>query len=285
MDKMLKKTLFYMLFMFVPLYAGAQKVTFTAEGPGEVLADEPFRIVFTLSNAQGEQPELANPLKNFEILSGPFKSEHRKSQIGARGDEITVTKEYYYTYTVRAKKTGKLTFPSAKIKAEGKVYHSNSLTIRVNNEDASKGKFAIKPEDAFIKAIVQDIDINGVKAYQITYRLYSIYNIYGIGKANYPGFEDFNIVQERTLANAVFRGAYENRYYNIVDLKQFILQPVRAGERTIPAGNAEIIFRIETGNTIDSFFGPEPETIDVRKVLDTESFTINAGLVGNWKSL
>ena len=120
-----------LIFSTITLYS---QTKFTAEAPGQVIAGQRFRIVFTLTNGDGEDLKVPD-FEGINILYGPARSQ--SSQFSIVNGKTSSTKEESYTYTVVASKEGSYTIPSATIISEGKQYTSNTLAIKVLPNDCT----------------------------------------------------------------------------------------------------------------------------------------------------
>ena len=102
------------LFSAVTIYAQTQ---FTTDAPAQVIAGQRFRVVYTLTNGDGENIQVPE-FTGLDVLYGPARSQ--SSQISIINGKTSSTKEESYTYTVVASKEGKYTIPSATITSKGK---------------------------------------------------------------------------------------------------------------------------------------------------------------------
>ncbi len=281
--------LFILLFLSVG-YTNAQDVTFRASAPSAVVKGENFRLVYTLQNGQGESIQAPSSINGFEILYGPAISTSHSTQI--INGKATSSSSESYIYTLSATAEGTFNIPVATIKVNGKTYTSNSLTVKVlppdKNAQSQQGQPGaraaeatstagnIKPNDAFIRAIVSKTRVREQEAFIVTFRFYTTLEVRDIGKIEFPEFEGF-MVEDQDLPGSrqLKMEHYNGRNYYSVDLKRTLLFPQRSGKITIPSGKIEMVFSVRSGKTVDTFFGPQYVMTDVKKTMTTSPLAIN----------
>jgi hypothetical protein len=290
MRETLKHLLLFILLFLSVGYANAQDVTFRASAPSAVVKGENFRLVYTLQNGQGEGIQAPSSINGFEILYGPAISTSHSTQI--INGKATSNSSESYIYTLSASAEGTFNIPAASIKVNGKTYTSNSLTVKVlppdknaqNQQGQAGGRPAaststagnIKPNDAFIRAIVSKTKVREQEAFIVTFRFYTTLEVRDIGKIEFPEFEGF-MVEDQDLPGSrqLKMEHYNGRNYYSVDLKRTLLFPQRSGKITIPSGKIEMVFSVRSGKTVDTFFGPQYVMTDVKKTMTTSPLTIN----------
>ena len=99
-----------LIFSTIAIYS---QTKFAAEAPKQVIAGQRFRIVYTLTNGDGEDLKVPD-FEGINILYGPARSQ--SSQFSIVNGKTSSTKEESYTYTVVASKEGAYTIPAATIK-------------------------------------------------------------------------------------------------------------------------------------------------------------------------
>ncbi|MDU1904735.1 MAG: BatD family protein [Dysgonomonas sp.] len=290
----MRETLKYLLLsilLFLSVgYTNAQDVTFRASAPSAVVKGENFRLVYTLQNGQGESIQAPSSINGFEILYGPAISTSHSTQI--INGKATSSSSESYIYTLSATAEGTFNIPVATIKVNGKTYTSNSLTVKVlppdKNAQSQQGQPGaraaeatstagnIKPNDAFIRAIVSKTRVREQEAFIVTFRFYTTLEVRDIGKIEFPEFEGF-MVEDQDLPGSrqLKMEHYNGRNYYSVDLKRTLLFPQRSGKITIPSGKIEMVFSVRSGKTVDTFFGPQYVMTDVKKTMTTSPLAIN----------
>lgn len=266
------------LFSAVTIYAQTQ---FTAEAPAQVIAGQRFRVVFTLTNGDGENiqvPEFAG----LDVLYGPARSQ--SSQISIINGKTTSTKEESYTYTVVASKEGKFTIPSATITSNGKQYTSNQLTITVLPPDenapsqaSSQGttqQVASNDDKTFARLVLSKTSVYEQEPILATIKIYTkAANIRSLDNAVFPSFEGF-VVQDIPIQNPQIElEHYNGTNYQVVAVKQALLYPQRAGKITIDKG--EFTVTVQVVRPMRGFFGMMQGYEDIEKSISTQSVNVN----------
>ena len=100
-------------------------ISFIAVVPEKVEVGKTFKAVFVLKNAQGENFNLPI-VKNCELVYGPEVSRNGGFSFWGRTPIETV-----YTLILKAKKTGKVNFPSASVDVNGKVLKTKKVKIKI----------------------------------------------------------------------------------------------------------------------------------------------------------
>lgn len=251
----------------------ADDVTFTANAPGAVEVGEQFRLQFVL-NAKGsgfKEPEIAD----FQVLSGPNQSS--SSSIQWINGDMTQSVTNTYTFILLAEKEGKFTIPSASIKAGGKTYESNPLTIEVvagSRQNASAGQQQaqgkggsqtatvndpdLKSDDLFVAVSVDRKNLYQGQYLVATIKLYTRKDIAGIEDVKFPPFtgfwsSDLESPQQINLQRENVNG----QIYTTGLLKKVLLMPQRSGELTIDPMEIVVLTRtrVRSNNPFDDFFG------------------------------
>ncbi|HOF55368.1 MAG TPA: BatD family protein, partial [Prolixibacteraceae bacterium] len=124
---MLKKVILYIGVLLVGFQSQAQDIRLVMSAPNAVAAGDQFRLTFNI-NERGENLTLPD-LGNFDVLMGPSFSSSTSFQI--INGKTTQSRDFSYTYILRAREAGTFTIRPGSIEVDGKVYQSNSLTIQV----------------------------------------------------------------------------------------------------------------------------------------------------------
>lgn len=284
-----------MLFSFFIFSMNAQKketdIKLKASALEKAFIGERFRLVYTLINAEKDADiELPQKIKGFNIVYGPSVSTQMTTQ-HINGENIS---EYSksFVYILEALDDGKLKLPVASVKANGKILKSNQIEINVlssdrlsedNNTRKKNKKNLISDSDAFVKPIVEEIDIEGRKGFSVVFRLFTQIELQSVSNLNIPDFSDFKILRERTPGvRSNMTEIHNGKEYSVIDLMNFVLLPTKSGRIKIGESDIELVFSIATGIVEQTFFGPVEKMQQVSKSFKIESFEVDAGLVGNW---
>jgi len=287
----LKIKYFILLCCFYAVSLNAQKqekeIAFKISAPEQVLTGEKFRVVYRLINAEEDTGiELIEKNKVFDVLQGPVVSTSLSTQY-IEGKKVTeFTKSFIYTMV--AKNKGKFKLPVASVKVKGKTYKSNQSEIKIitsaDKEESRKKnqKQAISDSDAFLKPVVEEIDVDGKKGFSVSYRLYTLIDLQDIANIDKPDFSDFDIIREWTPSNMGSVERYNGKEYYIIDVRRFILLPKKSGKIKVGEGKLELVFSVASGIIEQTIFGPVERMQQVVRTFTMDPFEVDAGLVGDW---
>ncbi len=271
----------FLLFSTITLYA---QTKFTAEGPAQVIAGQRFRIVFTLTNGDGENINVPE-FTGLDVLYGPARSQ--SSQFSIINGKTTSTKEESYTYTVVASKEGKYTIPSATITSDGKQYTSNQLSITVlppdeNVSSSSQGsssqattqQVASSDDKTFARLILSKTSVYEQEPILATIKIYTkAAAISSLDNAVFPSFDGF-VVQDIPIQNPQLElEHYNGTNYQVVAIKRALLYPQRSGKIEIAKG--EFTVTVQVVRPMRGFFGMMQGYEDVEKSITTQSVNVN----------
>jgi len=118
--------------IILPLASYNQDVRFYAHTDAiEIVAGSYFDVIFTLENSEGS--DFSPPdFGNLQILSGPNRSSQMSIINGA------VSRKMSIGYSILAKDEGVIHINPASIRANGRLYESNGLEIKVLSSKAKR---------------------------------------------------------------------------------------------------------------------------------------------------
>ncbi len=242
---MIRKLNSILIFMFVSLFAMADSIQFTMEGPEVVAAGEQFRLGFNL-NEKGSDLQLPD-LSNFDVLMGPSTSQSSSIQI--INGKTTSNTSFSYIFILRAKKEGKFTIRPASIKVGGKTYESNSMEIQVvkgqpqqssasgqqNSQDKQQEEAptgTISKDNLFVRVDLDKTNVSKGEQILATVKLYISQNVplNGFDDVKLPSYEGFwtKDIDVPTQVNFT-REVYNGKIYQVGVLKKTILFPQQTG--------------------------------------------------------
>lgn len=277
----------------------AQNVSFKVSAPNAVAKGDVFRLEYILENARGQGLKAPSSINGFEILYGPVLQTSQNVSIynGKRIESSTQS----YRFTLSAIAEGTYTIPAATITADGKTYTSNSVQIKVlppdKTKQAQQGQSGARPapstatrsgnvsaSDAFIRVIPSKTKIREQEAFVVTFRFYTTLDVIDVGKIEFPEFEGF-MVEDQDLppTRQLKMEHYNGRNYNVINLRRVLLFPQRSGKMTIPSGKIEMVFRVRSGQTVETFFGPQYVMTETKKTLTTAPLSINVNALPQGK--
>jgi hypothetical protein len=269
------------IFSILSAQAVAQ-VTFKASASNVVEVGENFRLNFTV-NAEGSNFK-PPALSGFRVLAGPSTSTSSSFQYinGKASQSITNT----YSYIIQGTKAGKFTIPKASITVDGKVYHSNTLTIEVvkgnaptnqnqTNTNNTSNNGTIGKNDLFVR-----INLNKSTVYQgeqivSTIKIYTRVGLRNFNDFKFPSYTGFWSQDIKTPTNiSLQRENIKGKVYNSGILRQSILFPQRSGTIKIDPFELECIVQQKAGKR-RNFFGELVDTyVDVQKDLKSPARTV-----------
>jgi hypothetical protein len=270
MIRILKILFLLAILAMVNLKIHAQDVEFSAATKNNVQVGEQFRAVFTV-NRQVEGFE-GPDFEGFSVLSGPNPSTSQSYQF--INGKVSQSYQVTYTYYLKALKEGTYNIGSARVRAEGKTYESNTMTVNVTQaqaapsqsqpaqgtqrqSQAAQGGSASK-DDIFIKA-----SIDKSKPYQgeqviITYRIFTTVPVSQINISkisSFPGFWSKSLLNDNEplkQSTEVING----KEYVVADLRKIAIFAQRSGEIRIEPMEMECVaqVRVENSRSRDPFF-------------------------------
>ena len=133
------KVLFFLSFSFLFIPVDAQ-VKVVASAPEVVAVGDQFRLEYEVNTRDVKSATRLDKIPDFEILYGPSMSSSYSVQIinGKQSSVSSVT----YGYTMMAQKAGTFTLPAITVTVDGKNYRSNTVNIKVVEDDRGGGSSA-----------------------------------------------------------------------------------------------------------------------------------------------
>ncbi len=268
--------LFFLFFISIQVNS---QIKFVAKTQSVVNVGEYFRLIYTV-NANGS--DFVSPkISDFEILAGPSTSTSTSFQYmyGKSTQSISIS----FSFVIRGNKIGKFTIPPAKVKVEGKVYESNSVTIEIikgaggNNSNANSNNNSNKvnensnesnKNDIFVK-----INLNKNSVYQgehiiATIKLYTRLRLVKFVDMKFPSFTGFWKQDIQTPTNiSLQRENINGKIYNSGLLSQTLLFPQKSGEIIIEPYKLEFVAQVKAGKHVDFFGRRVDKYVNVNKKL------------------
>lgn len=286
------KCLFVCMLSFFSLCINAQEISFKTIAPKTLVQDEQFYLIYVLEGANSDEIDGPSNIEGLAIFYGPAPALEVGQGMNING-KVTTSITKRFTYTVMATGVGTYTIPGATVKVGGKTYRSNAVQVTVLPPDknaqaqpngrgqattsSSSTSRKISTSDAFIRPVVSKSKVFEQEAFVVTFRFYTTLNVRDLGKIEFPEFNGF-MVEDQDLPGTrqLQLEHYNGRNYYAVDLKRSLLFPQQSGQIVIPAGKIEMVFSVNSGQTIDDFiFGPQTVMADVKHVMTTNPLTIN----------
>lgn len=254
-------------FFFLPLFAPGNDTRFTASvSKNEVAAGERFQVTFQL-NTSGSG-FTAPSFDKFSVLSGPNQSTSMQWINGAMSSSIS------YSFILAAPQEGEFTIGPASIKADGKIYSTEPVKIKVVKgvvpQPQQQPKGQQQPQNSSQGGNVSDyvfikLYLDKSKAYlgeQIiaTYKIYMRANPVSNDVDRLPTFNGFwtqeiELPQQANITQEALNGIA----YNVAVLKQTILFPQRTGTLEVQPLGLNIVLRVQDNSRqrsiFDQFFG------------------------------
>ncbi len=274
----MKRNYLILFFLLVITLLNAQDVSFTASAPSAVVVGTQFRLTYKLT-ADGEDLR-APSFTNFRHLAGPSTSS--SSSISIVNGKMTKEVANTYTYVLMAENEGTFTIAPASVKVKGKVYKTNTLTVKVLKEESQaaakvqKSTGGISSDDVFLKTTVTKHHVYQQEYLVATVKLYTRVNIGGVDNVEFPdynGFLAYDLVKPSQINYTVEN--VDGRNYNAAILRQTLLYPQRSGQLKIDVAHLDAVVRIRSNRGQQDLFGDFFSTYqDVRKSLKTKPQTI-----------
>ncbi len=275
------------IFFISYVFAHADDVRFSAQGPSTVAAGSQFRVTYTVN---GKPSNFKNPdFSGFDVLMGPSTSS--SSSISIVNGSVSQNISYSYTYILSASKEGKFTISPAEVIVNGKVFKSNALSIEVvkgnsnnnsqnqnnNGNNNSTQQASVSNDDVFIRVTVNKNAVYQGEQLIASVYIYTRLNIVGFEEVKFPNMNGFWSEDLENPSQISLKQEYVNgQMYNVGLLKRVILSPQRSGALTIDPVLATVMVQQRVQNRrrsiFDDFFGTYQ---NVSKKLASPTININ----------
>lgn len=269
----------------------AEEVTFVAQAPKSVVVNQQFRLTFKVNKAGVKEPTIPD-LSDFRILTGPHRS--TQSNWSSINGKMQSSESVTFTYILLAEKEGEYRIPSASIMVDGKKMNSNPLSVKVLPEDrnssAGSGSSSndtssrsgaltsISDEDLFVRATLSMTKVYEQEAVLLTYKVYSTVNLTNLSNPT-PDLKGFHIQEVQLPREKQFElDRYNDRNYQTLVWRQFVLFPQQSGLLEIPSLNFEGVVAVQTRRSLDPFemmFNGGPSYVEVKKNLKSNPLTLD----------
>ena len=210
--------------------------------------NETLNLKIIATNSKGTPKIDISPLSyDFKIISGPAQ----QTNIQWINGEMTSSRSL--SWTILAKKSGKINIPALTVIIDGKKYNTNPIGVNVK-KSATKNNLA----NLFIEAKPDKLTAYVGEQVTITYRLYARANL-SVENIEYPESEGFWNEDLRTTQTAKFRDTQINGInYKVATLYKTAMFPTQNGVATISpmtvVCNVEIPSKRGRGVFDDPFF-------------------------------
>ena len=230
--------------------------------------NETINFKINVVNAKGTpRVEISPILEDFKLISGPAQQTNIQWINGA------MTSSRSLSWTILAKKIGKINIPSLSVIIDGKKYSTNPIGINVKKSPTKNNLtnlfIEVKPN--------KNIAYVGEQV-TVTYKLYAKNNL-SIENIEYPKNEGFWSEDLQTTQNAKFRNTQINGVnYRVATLYKVAMFPTKIGESILNPMtvicNVEIPSKRGRGVFDDPFFNSMFRETQ-RQFLQSESLTID----------
>lgn len=236
----MKRLLIFLFIFSQSIFAFAGAVRFEVKVSSQRLeVGQRFQISFSLNEKGNDfRPPAFN---KFQLLSGPNQSSSMQYVNGK------VSKNFAFSYILRATEKGTFTIGSANVTVNGKNYKTQAVEITVvessrnnaanarnQNQQKRNEENAIK-DNVFVKAIIDKRDAYVGEKILVTYKLYSRLTLTNLNLEKMPALNGFwtqdikSIYDEIELSDERINGVN----YKVAELQKSILYPQRSGELEI----------------------------------------------------
>ncbi len=286
----MKKSVITLFVLFAAITAAfADEITFTAQAPKSVVANQQFRLTYKVSTTDTTEPTIKN-VDGIRIVAGPYSSTQQSMQ--SINGKTTYSSSVTYTFILEAEKEGEFTIPAATITAEGKRITSNSVSIRVLPDDGSSpsshsgntvsrpnsSRTDISDDDLFIVASLNKTKVYEQEAVLLTYKVYTNVNLLDLSSPM-PDLKDFHTQEIELPKQKTFElDRYNGRNYQSLVWRQFVLFPQKSGKIEIPSLDFETLVAVQTRRNMDPFemmFNGGPSYVEVRKKVKTNKLVLD----------
>ncbi len=277
-----------------------EKVTFEANVPMIVSADEAFRAEFSL-NAKPDSDSFTPPsFEGFDVLAGPAVSQGSSMQI--INGNVTKSISYTITYVLMAQRTGEITIGAAQIGVDGKSYSTRPTPVEVresssqqpqggggtvtqsggekreeeNSSLESRAGNQIGKDDLMLRLVLSQSEVYKGEPIRAALKLYSRVNVVGSEGAKMPTFNGF-WSQQLESEQGPFRESMGGKVYDAYTLAEYLLYPQQSGRLTVSPAEMTVIVQVfvQSNRGFDPFFGGGHEVYNLRRKLLTPTVTVN----------
>ncbi len=247
----------------------------------EVLVNNYFEVSFSLKNANGSDFS-APDFGKFIVTSGPNSTKSVQFINGI------VSQEMGYSYTLVAEKEGNFTIGPASIKANGKVYKTSPITIKVLKGD-TKANGKASDQKAYIVIIPSKTTAYPGEQILLDFKLYTTVSLDGYDIIEEPEYQGFYVQELRRYNSFTQSEVINGKQVTTKILRRLALFPQQSGDLTISPARLQLAV-IEDNNRSGFFFSrnikplavtTEPITISV-KDLPANPPNDFTGAVGNY---
>jgi hypothetical protein len=254
------KYILTIIFIFLFSLSFAQ-VKFSASSNDKTIGKNDYlQVQFTVENAANVENITPPSFKNFNVVSGPNQQSSMSNVNGNIKQSLSLG------FVLQPTSTGNFTIGSATLKADGKEYHSNPLSIQVTNSSSSNktgsGSNSLNPfgnitldfpteptthqfddyilkkgenvaekirKNLFIKIEVSKKSCYVGESFVATYKLYTrLKSESSVVKT--PSFNGFSVSELEMPDNFNLRTEkYNGREYNVYILRKVQLYPLQSG--------------------------------------------------------
>ena len=288
---MLKKILLFFVALFScvgVVLADGEGVSFEVNAPRVVAVGEPFGVEFSL-NAKPKD-FVAPSFEGFDVLAGPSTSTSSSVQFinGKMSQSVNNT----FSFVVAASSEGEFTIGEASVKADGKTYKTQAVTVKVikevggnssageQNKKKPEGTAArLAEDDVLIVATVDRTNVYKGQPVLVTYKLYTRVAMNAEGQ-KMPSFAGFWTQRLNIDSNRWLREEYKGKLYDACPIAEYLLFPQQSGVVKIEPMEMSVVARLQVKNPRrghDPFadFFDVPQIQEVRRVVRSEELTLN----------
>ncbi len=276
--------------LFSLSFSAWSQVSFTAKANRTIVGkNEEFTVEFRV-NSRGKDFK-APSFENFRVLSGPNTS------FSSYMDNSGIRQVASYSYILRPVREGTYNIGQASIRAEGKTYRTQPLTIKVTAQ-SQKPSNPNDPRSKAAKNVLLRVITNKTSLYQgeplvASYKVYfstDIGNPEMLEEPDYTGFYRKDIDIKRITTR---RERYQGKDFTTGTIRQMVLIPQRSGsikpgavEYKIPtqisSGRRDIFGRM-IGKTVNLNISRDFPTLEVKPLPLKNQPSDFSGAVGNYK--
>ena len=308
------KVLFFLSFSFLFIPVDAQ-VKVVASAPEVVAVGDQFRLEYEVNTRDVKSATRLDKIPDFEILYGPSMSSSYSVQIinGKQSSVSSVT----YGYTMMAQKAGTFTLPAITVTVDGKNYRSNTVNIKVVEDDRGGGSSAsaqgqrssaaaspsasrstadrISNKDLFITVTANKSQVYEQEPILLTYRVYTRLDLRQLA-GKMPDLKGFMVKEIPLPQQKLFTlDTYNGQKYNTTVWSQYVMFPQQTGKLTIPSIKFDGVIQFINPNVdlLEEFFNGHSSVVQKKKSIMAPALDIEvkplpdkpenfSGAVGNF---
>lgn len=298
----MKKLFFVAAFLLIAIFQTSGQNSIRVEVPDVVAVNEQFNVTFIIEGEKSPKDFQWSEGNDFQLVWGPQKGSSSSIQIinGKRSSSHQTT----FTYILMPKSTGTFELPVATATVSGDRITSSKVSVQVVSDGSSSSQSSgggsgsgsgkssdsgrsssstgdIPSGDLFMRLSLSRSEVVIGEPITASLKVYQRTNVVGFENAKFPTFNGFWSQETYAPTSIEFkRESLDDKIYNTVLLRSYVLIPQQAGTITIDPAELVCLVNIRnntssSGSIFDRFFEDEYRTIRKRVTTPAVKVKVN----------